>query len=605
MSASLSSFDVAKDLYAKLRKAGANSTDEDGGGTAIHYCEFSILRRNRDGNFEYDIRIHDGNEIYITTDKDTKEYIVSEFEKYLTNLEKASASYSSADEAKAVGGSGGEDAASLKKTRLHFVEDESAKIEFEKLAKSASDRSHFFEIIKLAIAQTINDYGAVDSVSFLEECYCRNFFEYLEYLKEIPYVAPATWKITDQNLLEEEEVRELIDMVGDPEILSSPAFFTSFLLKFKACRASWACLLDDMRTAGFVPYNFKNYTPPLDSQDLARQLIIENTDVHCSEAKGLRPRQEDAFFVGTLSPAFSSNAKDMPNNLQKMFVKFGGLEPIRNSVAGSTALVACATPDGKLTLANLGDSRAVLFVRDKKSGAITFQRLTHDSDPADAYERSLVIKNGGYLDKDAYVGGPGGTRLLSMTKAFGDREVGAGNLIDCCPDMHQYNLKREEDQEYFLYLSCDGAFEGGVCETNYAAAMEEWYKDKALQEKWPNLSTYLRDYALALGSQDNVTVLLADITKVPKAPLVAGVFDGHFDASVSATAAHYLGNQLLNKEKAYMIQSPLSQVKDCFGNDIVSEEKSDMVAEIGPVVESPFAQTVVSNTAVQAVLAGK
>lgn len=456
----------------------------------------------------------------------------------------------------AAAGGTGELALALKKTNRFLKEDFEKIEELQKiLAGSKDDRIHFFEIIKLAVLQTLKTDNAAASSFHLKEDKCENFDQFLDYLKKIPYTIfvseSQSYQQSSLALLLDREAGELKKMVGTRELLESPDFFTNFLLNFKQYRTLFSCLQDHekkqarQRTPSAIMK--RNY-------DLEEQKNFSGIDVCYSEIQGCRKEQEDTFFVGT---ANISHAALSASTLQQMFLEFG--EKISHNESGSTALLSCLTPDGKLTIANLGDSRAVLFVRDKKSGEVEFKRLTNDSDPADIYERGCIALKGAMvaaakgLPAIKRVIRPGVKGGLSMTKAFGDAKISAGKIIDYSPDLYQYQIDRKEDKEYFLCLSCDGCFNMSntfgtiVNEDEYAKLLKE-SKSKDL------ISKQFKNYALAQGARDNITVMVANITKNPRENLIMGIFDGHNGAEVSSEAALYFGDRLLDKKKTHTIK---------------------------------------------------
>lgn len=190
--------------------------------------------------------------------------------------------------------------------------------------------------------------------------------------------------------------------------------------------------------------------------------------------------------------------------------------------------------------------------------------------------------NGGSVEKEGENRNRVNKRLM-IARSFGDhsdRYTSNGKkLISYQPDIYQYDILKilkgdSSNSQAFLMTSCDGMYDHDVGdEATYAKALEDWFKNKnEVQEKWKNnVAEYLRDYAIALGSQDNVTVCFSDITKAPTKPLVVGVFDGHGSSVISSTVAKLLGEDLLEngavihcagepKSIEEFIQSPKTEI---------------------------------------------
>ncbi len=312
-------------------------------------------------------------------------------------------------------------------------------------------------------------------------------------------------------------------------------------------------------------------------------------DFHYSEAIGNRFSQEDSFIIGEGKNNWPS--AEAPHLMEKAFNELG--EKIRKycsnkkSEAGSTALLTHYSTDQKLTIANLGDSRAVLFIK-KSDGSFDWIRLTNDQEPDDILEKARIEKNGGSVSDAKNNDFPRVKNIydqpsLSVARSFGDTKFegvleGTGNdgytyfstnnkkLISYKPDIYQYDIRKilaeqGEGAEVFLLNSCDGLYDYGKGnETTYAEALKNWSNNENdLQEKWGcNIAEYLRDYALALGSKDNITVCFSNITEAPSKSVFNGVFDGHDGKIVSSIAAKVLKDQLLTPDS--IIHSPIEGV---------------------------------------------
>ena len=284
------------------------------------------------------------------------------------------------------------------------------------------------------------------------------------------------------------------------EDLESPQFFSDFLLKFHEQRAASASYKD--RSEGsFTPENYESG----DTHDFTQQKTIGETLIDFSETRGKRGTQEDAIAIGEVNTQGGwEDSRKVPQLLEKKFAEVG--ENIRTlsrsaadksiSASGSTAVVNHYSTDQKLTIANLGDSRSVLFIRNPKDGSVRFQRLTNDNEPDDILEEARITNKGGRVIYD--VGGNARVNAnLMIARSFGDigltslEDGDETRLISYKPDIYQYDmaeiLAQEENSgcETFLLTSCDGLYDHKeeMNEATYATALKNWFNDASLQKK--------------------------------------------------------------------------------------------------------------------------
>ena len=122
--------------------------------------------------------------------------------------------------------------------------------------------------------------------------------------------------------------------------------------------------------------------------------------------------------------------------------------------AGCTSVVACVR-NGKLVVANAGDSRCVLC---RAGEAVA---MSEDHKPDDKAEYDRIVKAGGYVE-DGRV-----NSSLNLSRAIGDMEyklnkaiTPAEQIVTAVPDVRVLDLKRDDE---FLILACDGIWD---CMTN-------------------------------------------------------------------------------------------------------------------------------------------
>eukprot|EP00933_Yihiella_yeosuensis_P081191 TRINITY_DN94752_c0_g1_i1.p1 TRINITY_DN94752_c0_g1~~TRINITY_DN94752_c0_g1_i1.p1 ORF type:complete len:444 (-),score=59.06 TRINITY_DN94752_c0_g1_i1:244-1575(-) len=130
------------------------------------------------------------------------------------------------------------------------------------------------------------------------------------------------------------------------------------------------------------------------------------------------------------------------------------------STIGCTAVVCCIS-SSTITVANAGDSRAVL----SRGGAAL--DLSQDHKPDLQSERERIIEAGGWVEIDGYPGDPRPIHRvngdLSLSRAIGDLEFKRNEnlrpdeqIVSCVPEVH--SVRRQSNDE-FLLLACDGVWD--------------------------------------------------------------------------------------------------------------------------------------------------
>lgn len=132
--------------------------------------------------------------------------------------------------------------------------------------------------------------------------------------------------------------------------------------------------------------------------------------------------------------------------------------------AGATAVVAIITGN-ILTVANAGDSRAVLCRRRKISGAEDNKTkghyaypMSYDHKPSQTHEMNRILRSGGFVNHFGRINGN-----LNLSRSIGDLKYKqvpgippAHQMITAEPDIMQIVL---EDGDEFLMLGCDGIWD--------------------------------------------------------------------------------------------------------------------------------------------------
>jgi len=170
--------------------------------------------------------------------------------------------------------------------------------------------------------------------------------------------------------------------------------------------------------------------------------------------------------------------------------------------AGSTAIIGLFI-DGKFWIANVGDSRAaVSFSENGQSRVIV---LSEDADPNRDKFKEIIIARGGTIS-EGKVQRPGKPCELAMARAVGYSEKSA---ITAKAEITCFDLNAMPAKERFLIMASDGLWD----------AMSSLEASRFLQEKLKEtsdckeLAIALRNEAYRRLSQDNITVLVCDLSK--------------------------------------------------------------------------------------------
>lgn len=347
------------------------------------------------------------------------------------------------------------------------------------------------------------------------------------------------------------------------------------------------------------------------NNDITGTIDVGDMQFSYSETVGtsLRRTQEDSFIIGAANSKFSDSAA-APELLRQEFQRLGkSISDLDYDIEdGSTAILAHYSTDQKLTIANAGDARAVLFIKRKlPDGKFKIEaiRATNDNEPLDVFEIARINALKGYVTENNRVNDE-----LMVARSFGDNGVigtdpDYSGLISFDPDIYQYDIAKiaaeaGPEAEVFLLTSCDGLYDHGKGnEVTYASIMQDWFNDTELQERWSgNISEYLRDCAIYLQSDDNITVTWANITKAPTQAVVVGVFDGHggnpqdlTNAVTSRTLALEMGNSLLDPDKPKVVhavagKSAISELKTL--NEKEAQTEKERIASLQPIATPPI-----------------
>ncbi len=216
--------------------------------------------------------------------------------------------------------------------------------------------------------------------------------------------------------------------------------------------------------------------------------------------------REQAETIGKrLIDNFNKTDKDFLNNLK-----------FKHDRSGTTAVVAVVdTNTNKVTIANCGDSRAILI----RNGRVLL--ATNDHKPKLPKERKRIEEAGGFVHYDRVCG------VLAVSRAIGDRDLKDKGVIPN-PDIYKKDAKKGD----ILILACDGVWDVMNNEEVAAFIHEKFNKsnkeqmhsstqntgEETVEETGDNLvrrvARELRDKAYNKKSNDNISVLIVKFGEV-------------------------------------------------------------------------------------------
>ncbi len=195
-------------------------------------------------------------------------------------------------------------------------------------------------------------------------------------------------------------------------------------------------------------------------------------------------------------------------------------------MAGCTAVAALITHDGRLIVANAGDSRAVLC---SKGEAVP---LSFDHKPTNAEETNRIVNAGGYVDFGRVNGKLLNLELgnLALSRAFGDFEFKRNTslppeeqAVTSNPDITERSIIDDDD---FVIIACDGIWD---CMTNQTAVH---FVSQKISDglDLPQVCEAMMDACLASTSEmvsvgcDNMTLIIVALLRgKTKAEWLAGI----------------------------------------------------------------------------------
>jgi len=250
------------------------------------------------------------------------------------------------------------------------------------------------------------------------------------------------------------------------------------------------------------------------------------------------------------------NENDIARVVMETDQEFLDSEQFRNKDDGSAGIFTIVSYNaamGKYTLlnANIGDSRTVL-AQKQSDGTYHTVACTFDHKPTNEEERRRIEEAGGSVQMSRVDG------QLALSRAFGDRMLKTLHLppekrkVTANPEI----ITKESTKEDFLFLACDGIYEGDVFSREDVI---KFIADQLKQtDDLASICAAVIDESLKRGSRDNMTAMIVqfiDGTAYSKDPeYIPGVYfssenDSKFQEAYAkdALAAGFTLEQALQK----------------------------------------------------------
>lgn len=176
-----------------------------------------------------------------------------------------------------------------------------------------------------------------------------------------------------------------------------------------------------------------------------------------------------------------------------------------------SALLHCEENKKKLYIANIGDSRAVLCIKEecsegKSSCAFRAQRLSHDHTADDPSEQARIQAAGGFVTRGRVLG------ILAVARSFGDH--GMKDFVTAQPYVCELDLLPHKHP--FLIMACDGVWdvmsdqEAVDMVLEHCGVSNENEAESSKHDVTPSetAAEILVDEAIERGTGDNVTAIV-------------------------------------------------------------------------------------------------
>ncbi|WVN85534.1 uncharacterized protein L203_100681 [Cryptococcus depauperatus CBS 7841] len=210
--------------------------------------------------------------------------------------------------------------------------------------------------------------------------------------------------------------------------------------------------LDQQTSASNIPAQPEGSTVTNDNEPVVGNALFGVFDGHGGQAV--------AKFAGTtlhsrLAALQSYKSGDYEEALNEAFIKTD--EDLRtdptflNDPSGCTAVVGLLTTDGRIIVANSGDSRSVLGYKG------VAKAMSNDHKPTNTDETARITAAGGFVEFGRVNGN------LALSRAMGDFEFKQNfslppeqQIVTVVPEIITHHMDGEEE---FLVLACDGIWD--------------------------------------------------------------------------------------------------------------------------------------------------
>lgn len=183
---------------------------------------------------------------------------------------------------------------------------------------------------------------------------------------------------------------------------------------------------------------------------------------------------------------FSLSPNKSISAISQVFRKVNLKVSENNVKDGATIALALISPK-EIGIAHLGDTRALIVLKDGR-----VYSMTVDHKPTERSEIDMIKEKKSFVNSSRTAG------ILAVSRSLGDLHI---NGVVRVPDM-SCHVRSEND--YRLVICCDGVFD--VLE-NYEVA-----KLVCQVEDVNDAACLVRNTAFSKGSQDNISVIVVDIT---------------------------------------------------------------------------------------------
>mmetsp|Transcript_17961 Transcript_17961/g.52515 ORF Transcript_17961/g.52515 Transcript_17961/m.52515 type:complete len:682 (-) Transcript_17961:8-2053(-) len=209
------------------------------------------------------------------------------------------------------------------------------------------------------------------------------------------------------------------------------------------------CILEDMRLPNNIPYSvfavFDGHAGNTVSE-LATNRLRE-----CLTAAAAQVHPAMRTVDGSMEVLLATMIKEALVALEALILEHCGA---KNCNAGSTLALVLLTED-LIALANIGDSRAVLYESDGRGGEWSVRATTHDHKPSSTDEHRRITASGGRV-KNGRLDVPG---KLAVSRALGDLPAKRAEPPVLIAEPSIQILSRQPVRDEMVIIASDGVWD--------------------------------------------------------------------------------------------------------------------------------------------------